>query len=86
MKTLIVAANADHAKTIRRQIIDREQVVCVTHPGAVLGQRFDMIIVTDYYQRWHHFASDAEQKRNTQWFDEVVRCRLSGPNAPLIQL
>jgi hypothetical protein len=85
MKTLIVAGNQFHAKDIRRQTQGNKKVQVIA-PGDCIGQRFDMILVTDQYRRERHFTPEEGQARLDRWFNESVLCRLSGPEAHLIQL
>lgn len=86
MRTLIIAGDETHASAIRKQIICRERTVVVIALGAIPAQRFDLILVTDLYQRMAYFNDEEAAGQMTRWFDECVRCRLSGPEAMLIKL
>jgi hypothetical protein len=85
MKTLIVAGNQHHAADLRKQVADTKDVV-VTMPGERLGQRYDLILVTDLYTRERHFALGRTGEMMDAWFEESVRTRLGSPEAKLIML
>jgi hypothetical protein len=82
---LIVAGNQHQADCIRRQI-KLSQNVRVIHPGQCIGSRYDTIIVSDTYRREHYFSDPDTQALMDRWMDDVVRCRLIGPEAELLFL
>lgn len=85
--TLIVAFSPTHADKLRRQIgTTSSHITVISAFDSLAGRRFDTIIVTDNYQRELFFIDEAEQQRHKDWLNDMVRCRLSGPDAKLIFL
>lgn len=77
-KTLIVAANYDHARNIISQYPPQDRRVLITWPGQPLtGHRFDLILITDLFDRYRRFADHLEQKLIDEWLRGVVQCRRS---------
>lgn len=87
MKTLFVAGDEHHAEAIRQQLRRDKPNTHVVRPGnSVPSQRFDLIVVSDYYGRVRHFVKDDERERMDRWFEESVRVRLASPEAMLVKL
>jgi len=80
MKILIVAADSHHAKSIRAQYPPKSATPLVTYPGQVdhlRGQRFDLVLVTDYYKRVLHYEMPHKQLDAKIWFKDCVAARLA---------
>jgi len=86
---MFVTPTAMAADDLRKQLPERkvvERKMVVVSPDQHPSGRFDLIVVTDGYQRMQHFESDTRRERNKQWFRDSVTTRLSGPDAGIVFL
>ncbi len=78
MNTLIVAADRHHADNLRRQIPAGRSDVRIVSPGDRVGSvRYDLILITDYYERSFFFFEESAKSVAKRWLNELVLTRRS---------